>query len=184
MSVLSFRRKRSGRGSAGPDSRRRSPLRRSRCRAAAPRHRLRDAIALAELRQERVQLDRAPIRRDAHAHSFAETLSDNRERNDIRSANRSQQTWKRSPTAAGAPSNRRRLSAKTRHEQSGLRCLPRPPAARVLRTGSRGDESWLGSLASACPVSQHPVVTGLGAEPAPPEAGPQARVGMPSALFA
>ncbi len=77
-----------------------------------------------------------------------------------------------------------RLSAKTRHEQSGLRCLPRPAAARVLRTGSRGDGSWLGSPASACPVSQHPVVTGLGAEPAPPEAGPQARVGMPSGLFA
>jgi hypothetical protein len=52
-----------------------------------------------------------------------------------------------------------------------------------LRTGSRGEGSWLGSLASACAVSQHPVVTGIQAEPAPPGAGPQARVGMRSALF-
>jgi hypothetical protein len=52
-----------------------------------------------------------------------------------------------------------------------------------LRAGSRREGSWLGSLASACPVSQHPVVTGIQAEPAPPGVGPQARVGMPSALF-
>jgi hypothetical protein len=52
-----------------------------------------------------------------------------------------------------------------------------------LRIGSRSEGSWLGSLASACPVSQHPVGTGIGAEPVRPEAGPQARVGVPSALF-
>jgi len=52
-----------------------------------------------------------------------------------------------------------------------------------LRTGSRGEGSSLGSLASACAVSQHPALTGIQAEPAPPEAAPQARVGMPSALF-
>jgi len=52
-----------------------------------------------------------------------------------------------------------------------------------LRTGSRGEGSSLGSLASACAVSQHPAVPGIQAEPAPPEAAPQARVGMPSALF-
>jgi hypothetical protein len=52
-----------------------------------------------------------------------------------------------------------------------------------LRTGSRGEGSWLGSLASACAGRQHPVVTAIEAEPARPEAGPQARVGMPSALF-
>jgi hypothetical protein len=47
-----------------------------------------------------------------------------------------------------------------------------------LRTGSRGEGSSLGSLASACALSQHPAVTGIPAEPAPPEG-----VGMPSALF-
>lgn len=52
-----------------------------------------------------------------------------------------------------------------------------------LRTGSRGEGSSLGSLVSACAVSQHPAVPGIQAEPAPPEAAPQARVGMPSALF-
>jgi hypothetical protein len=61
--------------------------------------------------------------------------------------------------------------------KTALRCLS-------LRTGSRGDGSPLGSLASACPVSQHPAVTSLGAEPARPEAVPRARVGMPSVLFA
>ncbi len=52
-----------------------------------------------------------------------------------------------------------------------------------LRTGSRREGSSLGSLASACAVSQHPAVPGIQAEPAPPEAAPQARVGMPSPLF-
>jgi hypothetical protein len=52
-----------------------------------------------------------------------------------------------------------------------------------LRTGSRSEGSWLGSLASACAVGQHPVVTGIGVGPARPEAGPQARVGRPSAWF-
>src|SRR6266566_6879105 len=46
-----------------------------------------------------------------------------------------------------------------------------------------GEGSGLGSLASACAVSQHQAVTGIQAEPAPSEAVPQARVGMPSALF-
>ena len=48
----------------------------------------------------------------------------------------------------------------------------------------REEESSLGSLTSACAVSQHPVVTGIQAEPAPLKAVPQARVGTPSALFA
>ena len=41
----------------------------------------------------------------------------------------------------------------------------------------------VGSLASACVLSQHPAVTGIQAEPAAPEVVPQARAGMPSALF-
>jgi hypothetical protein len=52
-----------------------------------------------------------------------------------------------------------------------------------LRTGSRGEGSSLGSLASRCAVSQHPVVRGIEAEPPPPGAAAPARVGMPSALF-
>jgi len=58
-----------------------------------------------------------------------------------------------------------------------------PFCCSSLRTGSRGERSSLGSLASACAVSQHPAVAGIQAEPAPPGAVPQARVGMPSALF-
>jgi hypothetical protein len=57
------------------------------------------------------------------------------------------------------------------------------PRCSSLRTGSRGEGSSLGSLASACAVSQHPAVTGIEAEPAPPKGVPQARVAMPSALF-
>jgi hypothetical protein len=58
-----------------------------------------------------------------------------------------------------------------------------PSGCSSLRTGSRSEGSSLGSLASACAVSRHRAVTGIQAEPAPPEAAPQARVGMPSALF-
>jgi hypothetical protein len=53
-------------------------------------------------------------------------------------------------------------------------------------TGTRPPPSasaQVGSLLSACALSRHPAVTGIQAEPAPPEAGPQARVGMRSALF-
>ncbi len=82
------------------------------------------------------------------------------------------------------PVYRCRASAKgrlTRAERTTL--LAAAGRCWSLRTGSRGEGSWLGSLASACPVSQHPVVTGIEAEPARREAWPQARVGMPSALF-
>jgi len=58
-----------------------------------------------------------------------------------------------------------------------------PSRCSSLRTSSRGEGSSLGSLASACAVSQHSVVTGIQAEPAPPKAVPQVRVGMPYALF-
>ena len=68
-------------------------------------------------------------------------------------------------------------------ERAFLPCRRRHFRCSSLRTGSRGEGSSLGSLASACAVSQHPVVTGIQAEAAPLEAGPQARVGMPSALF-
>jgi hypothetical protein len=57
-----------------------------------------------------------------------------------------------------------------------------PSRCSSLRTSSRAEGSSLGSLASACAVSQHPAVTGIQAEPAPPGAVPQARVGTPSAL--
>src|SRR5512132_3138113 len=56
-------------------------------------------------------------------------------------------------------------------------------AAPRADESAAGDGSSLGSLVSACALSQHAAVTGVRAEPAPPGAVPQARVGMPSALF-
>jgi hypothetical protein len=84
----------------------------------------------------------------------------------------------RSPQAAALSAWRLRFGPRRR---GGAQ----PGASRCssLRTGSRGVGSSLGSLASACAVSQHPVATGIQAEPAPPKPVPPARVGMPSALF-
>ena len=58
-----------------------------------------------------------------------------------------------------------------------------PIAGTTADEAAAGEGSSLGSLASACAVSQHPAVTGIQAEPAPPGAVPQARVGMRSASF-
>jgi hypothetical protein len=62
-------------------------------------------------------------------------------------------------------------------EQHGLALALVEPAHRFA-----GGGSWLGSLASACAVSQHQAATSLGAKPTS-GAGPQTRVGTRSALF-
>jgi hypothetical protein len=79
-----------------------------------------------------------------------------------------------------------RQHPQTSAKRLGERHLSRaawPSRCSSPRTSSRGKGSSLGSLASACAVSQHPAVAGIQAEAAPPGAVPQALVGMPSALF-
>jgi hypothetical protein len=62
-------------------------------------------------------------------------------------------------------------------DQHGLALALVEPADKFAGWGS-----WLGSLASACAVSQHQAATGLQAKPTS-GAGPQARVGTRFALF-
>jgi hypothetical protein len=52
-----------------------------------------------------------------------------------------------------------------------------------VRAGSRSEGSSLGSLTSACAVGQHQAVASIRAERERPVAVPEARVGMPFALF-
>ncbi len=58
-----------------------------------------------------------------------------------------------------------------------------PIGGTTADEATAGEGSSLGSLASACAVSQHPAVKGTQGEPVPPGAVPEARLGMPSALL-
>ena len=61
-------------------------------------------------------------------------------------------------------------------------CRGRPLLEPANRFAGRGIVARI-ALICACAVSRHPVVAGIGAEPAPPGAVRKARVRMPSALF-
>jgi hypothetical protein len=92
----------------------------------------------------------------------------------------------RKPRAARSRRPRARGGQRRRRDwarPADLPCQRRHLRCSSLRTGSRGEGSSLGSLASACAVSQQLAVTGTQAEPARAEVVPKARVGMPSALF-
>jgi hypothetical protein len=61
--------------------------------------------------------------------------------------------------------------------------VPESGGGTTAEEAAAGEGSSLRSLASACAVSQHPAVTGIRAEPAPPAGVAQARAVTLSALF-